>query len=745
LTGVSFTEKLARSAGRHPWRTVAIWLAVFLASFVAVIGLLGSALTSTRHLPGTDSQRGTNLLDQRLPNPKEADEQIVVHSSGATLDDPAFRGEILRLRREIDATGVATAKDPYTSPKESLASADRHAATLPVDVLTTDESQAETDVGKVIKLVQAANGQGRFDVNIVGKFTTERDLGTLSQDDLRHGEVFFGAPVALAVLVLVFGALVGALVPVLMSVLAIVIALGLTAVIGQALPINLFIVNMISGMGLALGIDYSLFVVSRYREERARGRHVLDAIAATGATSSRAVFFSGIVFVLALFGMLLVPNTVLRSLAFGAILVGLVSVAAALTLLPAVLALLGDRVNRLHVPVIGRRLAEGGVGEGRFWSAIVRAVMRRPVVSLVLAGGLLLAAAAPVLDIKYGDSGITDFPTSSVSRQGIDALVANFPRAGSEPAKIVVDGNVGSPEVEAATKRLETRLRTDADFGGSLEVEAHPAQRIALIAAPVAGDPSEPRAKDAVQRLRDEYIPNAFSGVDAKVYVTGTTAESIDSGSVTKTWLPIVIALVLGLSLVLLTVAFRSVVLPVKAILLNLLSVGAAYGLMVLVFVKGYAVGFFGFHHVHAIESWVPLFLFSVLFGLSMDYHVFLLSRIRERFVQTDDNSVAVAYGVGSTARLITGAALIMVAVFTGFAIGDLAMFQQMGFGLAVALIIDATIVRSVLVPAGMQLLGSRNWYLPGWLAWIPDAHLEGGAEHTPDVGPAAPGPATTS
>jgi RND superfamily putative drug exporter len=732
---VFFTERLASIASRRPWLTIGVWLAVLVASGLAVVTLLGSALGSNRKLPGTDSQRGADLIDQRLPRPNEADEQIIVRSSAATVDDAAFRQEITRLRDQVNATRVATAKDPYTDRQEALVSSDRRAATIPVNILTTDETDAETDVEKVINLVKAADGKNGFEVNIVGKFTSEFDQGKLSESDLQNGEFFFGAPVALLILVLVFGALVGAVLPVILAIVAIAIALGLTALIGQVLDVNLFIVNMISGMGLALGIDYSLFVLARYREERARGRDKLEAIAASGATSSRAVFFSGIVYVLALLGMLLVPDSVLRSLAAGAILVGLVAVAGALTLLPALLSLLGDRVNKLHVPVIGRRLAEGGVGEGRFWSGVARAVMRRPVTSLVLAAGLLIAATVPIKDLHYGGSGIKAFPTSSTSRQGFDALVANFPRAGAEPAKIVVDGNVSSQPVRTAIDRLKARMASDQAFLGRAEVETNPAERIALVTAPLAGDPEETRSKDAVHRLRDDYVPSAFSGVDANVYVAGTTAESVDAGDVTKTWLPLTFIFVLGLSFLMLTITFRSIVVSAKAIVLNLLSVGAAYGLMVLVFVDGFAVKFLGFQKVSEIESWVPLFMFSVLFGLSMDYHVFLLSRIRERFAQTGDNSEAVAYGVGSTARLITGAALIMVAVFIGFAIGDLVMFQQMGFGLAVALIIDATIVRSVLVPAAMQLLGSRNWYLPSWLRWIPDVHIEG------EQAPAAPQP----
>jgi RND superfamily putative drug exporter len=284
---------------------------------------------------------------------------------------------------------------------------------------------------------------------------------------------------------------------------------------------------------------------------------------------------------------------------------------------------------------------------------------------------------------------------------------------------------VRSDPVEEAIGRLESSLEADGRYGPAT-LRVSETGDVGVLSVALAGDPEGEPAKEAVNDLRDRFIPAAFSGVEAEVVVTGTTAEAVDAGEIASRWMPIVIALVLGLSFVLLTITFRSLVVPLKAIVLNLLSVGAAYGLMVLVFQKGYGADLLGFQKVETVESWVPLFLFSVLFGLSMDYHVFLLTRIRERFGVTGDNTEAVAYGVGSTARLITGAALIMVAVFTGFAIGDLVMFQQMGFGLAVALILDATIVRSVLVPASMKLLGERNWYLPSWLQWLPHLDAEG-------------------
>ena len=421
------------------------------------------------------------------------------------------------------------------------------------------------------------------------------------------------------------------------------------------------------------------------------------------------MLFSGTVFVIALSGMLLVPSNVMKSLAVGAITVAIVSVVAALTLLPALLGLLGDRINALRLPWLGRNTT----GEGRFWGAVVRKVMRRPVVSLVTFGALLLALALPALGLRLGASGVSTLPNRLESKQGFDALARDFPQQSSSPALIAVVGDVRSPDVRAGIVRLRRELAQDPVFGGGSDLRVTPDGRAAAIGVVVAGDKTGARALDAVRRLRSTEIPRAFRGADVRVLVGGDTADNVDFIDAMNAWLPLVFVYVLGLSFVLLTVVFRSIVVAATSIALNLLSVGAAYGLVILVFLHGVGNGLLGFQRVHAIEAWVPLFLFSVLFGLSMDYQVFLLSRIKERYDRGDSTTEAVTHAVSSTARLITGAALIIVAVFGGFAMGDLVMFQQMGFGVAVALLIDATIIRSVLLPAAMRLLGSWNWYLP--------------------------------
>jgi uncharacterized membrane protein YdfJ with MMPL/SSD domain len=512
-------------------------------------------------------------------------------------------------------------------------------------------------------------------------------------------------------------------VPVLMAIASIVVALGLTALLGQAFELSIFTVNMLTGMGLALGIDYSLFVISRFREERAQGREHFAAIDVVSTTAGRAVVFSGLAFVLAMFGMVLVPDTILRSLAMGAILVGLVSVLASMSLLPALLGLIGDRVNALKIPLIGRSAQAGTASEGRMWSAIVRGVMRRPALTATLSVVFLLALSLPVLSLKLGFAGVRATPDRLVAKQGFIALERYFGVGTLDEVEVVVDGDVSSPAVRSGINLVREKLV--ADFERS-DVEANPEQRIAVISALPTGDSRDEKTYDAVRDLRG-FAHETFEGTGARALVTGETAEALDYFALVRHWLPIVFIFVLGSSFILLMVAFRSIVVPAKAIVLNLLSVGAAYGLLVLVFQKGVGNELFGFQQVDAIEAWVPLFLFSVLFGLSMDYHVFLLSRIRERYLQTGDNEDAVAHGVASTARLITGAALIIIAVFVGFARGDLVMFQQMGFGVAVSLLIDATLIRSVLLPASMKLLGNANWYLPSWLRWLPDLHVEHG------------------
>jgi RND superfamily putative drug exporter len=711
------TERLARASSRHPWRTVGGWLGAIVVALALAVLLLPGNLTTTGHVTGNpESKQAEDLFQSRFrPDRNAVDELIVVRSPTRTVGDPAFHRFVEKLVEQGRAVGVVyRAATYYDTRNPAQVSADRHATLIGI--------QRQADVDRLLSVVKRSDGEDGFIVKMTGEGTLDHDFNDLSQHDLKSGELQFGLPAAFVILILVFGAVVAGLIPLAMAIVAIAVALGLCAPIAAAFSLSVFFVNMLTGMGLALGIDYSLFVVSRYREERANGRVELDAIAAAGATASRAVLFSGTVFVIALSGMLLVPSNIMKSLAIAAIAVGIVSVIAALTLLPALLGLLGDRVNALRVPFIGRNIGSGQ--EGRFWGAVVRGVMRRPLLSLLSFGALLLVAATPAIGLKLGASGVSTLPDRLESKQGYEALQRDFPQVSSSPALIAVEGQVNSPPVRTAIARLRHELARDPVFGAS-DVRYSTNGDTAAIGVQLGGDRTGPAALAAVRHLRSVEIPRAFAGTDAHVVVGGDTADNVDFIDAMNTWLPIVFVFVLGLSFVLLTIVFRSIVIAATSIGLNLLSVGAAYGLVVLVFHHGVGSGLLGFQRIDAIEAWVPLFLFSVLFGLSMDYQVFLLSRIKERYDETGSTTDAVVHGVSSTARLITGAALIIVAVFGGFAMGDLVMFQQMGFGIAVALLIDATIIRSVLLPAAMRLLGDWNWYLPHWLEWLPRIQIE--------------------
>ncbi len=721
------TRTLARASARHPWRVVAAWLGVLAVSFALISTLLSDGLTTEMTFANKpEAVRGADLLEQRLRGPEKTTEAVIVRSDSLGVHDPAFRSFVEDLHDRVSALGPAVVEGAvsyYQTGDQALVSRNGDATVLWV-VMAGDKERAHENVDQLLAVTDGSR-TGGFEVYVAGNASISHDFQKISERDMQKAEVL-DVPVALLILVLVFGAVVAAVVPIALAVFAIIAAIGMTALIGQAFQFSFFVTNMILMMGLAVGIDYSLFIISRFREERVRGFDVVDAISEAGGTASRAVFFSGVTVVLALTGMLIIPTTVFRSLAMGAILVVVFSVLTSLTLLPAVLALLGDQINRLHLPFIQR--AQSAVGEerpGGFWDRVARTVMRHPVIALSIAVVVLVLATLPALSLKTGSAGVSTLPDSLQSKQGFLILQDEFAGGRIYTADIVIDGPTGDARVQQAVAKLQATLAEDTDFGQA-SFEANAAGDLGLLSASMVHDPNSEEAIAAVRRLRSEYIPQAFAGAPARVYVSGATAFNTDFFDLTDRYMPVVFGFVLGLSFVLLTIVFRSLVVPAKALLMNLLSVGSAYGLLVLVSQKGVGADILGFRQVETIEAWLPLFLFSVLFGLSMDYHVFLLSRIRERFDQTNDNTDAVAFGLRSTGKLITGAALIMVAVFSGFAMGDLVMFQQMGFGLGVAVLIDATVVRSLLVPASMKLLGQLNWWLPRHLQWLPRVGIEG-------------------
>jgi RND superfamily putative drug exporter len=721
------TKSLAHFASRHPWKILAVWAVILVAAIFCMSQLLDTAIdTQLRPEVKTESDRVQEIIDREFKPAAGSEFQnfVIINSDSTNVGDSAFRTKVEAITKEVrGAKDVNRAVNFYQTNDRSLVSSDGKTTLIPIAFKGKLDEVDATPAVEAIK----DEGAGGFKVAAYGEAIVDVDFQELSQHDLKEGELKVGLPAALIILLLVFGAIVAASLPLLIAALSIISAMGLAALVGQAYTLSVFVINIITAIGLAVGIDYALFILSRYREERARGLSKYRAIDKSAATASRAVLFSGVAVIVGLSGLAIVPASVMRSLGLGAIMAAAFAVLAALTIFPALLGLFGDRVNSLQIPYFGRAAS---AGEGRFWGHIANIVLRRPVISLVLAVGLLLAAAYPVLDMKTGLNRISSFPESTISRQGFDLYDKAF-GGRIDPVQIVINDNLKSSEVQASVKQLQESMKGSSILGQPEPLVFSSDGRYTLLNVPLMGDPSSKQARDTIWDLRDQQVPQAFKNTNTEVLVGGATAGEADFVNINDKYLPYVLAIVLTLSFLLLIVAFRSIVLPIKAILINLLSVGAAYGLLVLVFQKGVGVDLLGFQQVDTIEAWIPIFLFAILFGLSMDYHVFLLSRIKEHYLELKDNTKAVAFGITSTARLITGAALIIVAVFVGFASGDLVMFQQMGFGLAVALLLDATIIRSVIVPASMKLLGHWNWYLPKWLNWLPNFSPEFSREST--------------
>jgi RND superfamily putative drug exporter len=732
------TAGLARLSARRPWRTVGLWLLVLVLAGMAASTLNDALTTEQRFLNNPESQKGAELLEERLRGQQPITETIVIRSEHATVDDAAFQATVDGLVSDLEAVPDLTRSvvSYYSTDNAALVSEDRHSTIVSV-VLNGDLDKAIARVPDYQAALASAQKVGDYQIYSVGDATLSEAFERISEEDLAKGEMI-GLPVAILILIVLFGALVAAGLPVIVAFVSIFIAMGISALVGKTTDLSFFVVNMIFMIGLAVGIDYALFIISRFREERAKGVEKLDAIAITGGTANKAVLFSGGTVVLALSGMFLVPELTFRSLGIGAVLVVVVAVAASLTLLPAMLSLLGDKIN---FPRLGRKKQAEAVDPHfvtykGFWGRVTKRVMAHPVIALVLSVGLLLAFALPMFDMQRGSSGVSSLPQNTDAAAAYALLERDFPAGMIAPVEIVIDGPSTNNEVEASLANLLAALDDDERFGPAA-VLPNTLGTLTLVSVPLTLEPDNPLAYETIEDLREQIVPAAFAGAPAEVLVAGQVALTQDMNTLAEDYLPIVIAFVLALSFILLTVAFRSIVVPIKALIMNLLSVGAAYGLIVLVFQKGYGADLFGFQTVPMIESWLPLFLFSILFGLSMDYHVFLLSRIKEHYDLTGDNKESVAFGLQSTAKLITGAALIMVVVFAGFAAGRLVMLQQVGFGLAVAILIDATIVRSILVPASMVLLGDRNWYFPTWLGWLPHVTIEGHAPKMPQVGPA--------
>jgi RND superfamily putative drug exporter len=636
---------------------------------------------------------------------------------GKSTKDPAVtaavRDVVSRLER-ID--GVTDVERPH-------ASRDGRSILVGFSLRGTDE-QAEKLVEQPLAAVAATQAAHR-DVRVeqFGEVSATKAIAAQDAKDGKKAQLLSNV-LMLIILLVAFGAVVAAGLPLVLGATAVAAAVGLVGPISHLYALPADVAELMVIIGLAVGVDYAMFYSRRVMEERDRGRAVEDAVAVAAATSGRAVLLSGLTVLTAMAGLLFAGNPIFVGFGVGTMLVVAVALLGSLTFLPAMLAFLGRKnwLEKGRMPFITKR-RHANKGESRVWGAILTRVLKRPLLSTVVASSLLVALALPALSMQFKNPGFEGYSRSQPVMQTHDRLQAAFP-GGAVPATVVVKADdVTAAPVQAAIQQLHDQALATGELSEPSRVEISPDNTVAVVALSVKGSGTDAASERSLEALRSEVVPATVGKLaGAEVAVTGVTAGSKDFIDAMASRAPLVFAFVLSLAFILLLVTFRSIVVPIKAIVLNLLSVGAAYGILKLVFQDGHGAGVLDFQSVGGVAPVIPLFLFVILFGLSMDYHVFILSRVREAVNRGMSNDDAVAHGLKSTAGVVTSAALVMVAVFGSFALASDQLAKQIGVGLAVAILIDATIIRAVLLPATMKLLGERNWYLPQRLSWLPKA-----------------------
>ena len=708
----NLAARMARWSGRH--RKVAIfgWLGLMAALFAfSMVSPMNMIIYETSG-PG-ESGRADKILYEDLEQP--AGERVLVQSTELTASSLPFRTVVREVVETVGSLDeVASVVSPYGQGQTGLVSADQASALVPVEFAGPSEDAGDK-TGAVVAAVAAI--QAAHPDFYVGSFgeSTNKALNDSAADDLKTAGMY-SVPLTLLILLIAFGSLVAAGIPLLLGLSAVLGTLGLVSIVSDLVPMSTSTSALVLLIGLAVGVDYSMFYLKREREERAGGRSEGAALEAAAATSGHAVLVSGVTVIVAMSGMLLTRDATFASFGIATMMVVAVAMLGSLTVLPAVLSKLGDRVERGRVPFIGRLRRTDG--EGRIWGAILDRVLRRPLVSVVLACGLLLAIAAPALQMTTVQPGIDTFPQHLLTTY--NRLEAAFP--GTQiSAAVVVKANVESPEVQAEIQALTDAAVDTEVMNQPVDVSVNSEGTVAVVSIPVEGNGSDGPSNAALDALRDDIVPATVGSLDdTEVAVTGMTAQTRDFDAQMNTTAPLVFGFVLLLAFFLMLVTFRSLVIATKAVLLNLLSVAAAYGVLVLVFQEGWGKRLLGFDATGGIDPFLPILLFVILFGLSMDYHVFILSRVRESYDDGLTTQAAVAHGIKTTAGVVTSAAIVMVGVFSIFGVLQAMIFKQFGVGLAAAILIDATIIRAVLLPASMSLLDRWNWYLPGWLQWLP-------------------------
>jgi uncharacterized membrane protein YdfJ with MMPL/SSD domain len=720
-------DNLAARAGRWSaahWKTAVIgWIVFVLAAFSLTFFVQSRDLTSAEASTG-DSKVAEEII-AGAGFPEHAGESVIVQHPGLRAGDAPFVAVVRDVAGRLGATANVEDLESPTGPGgQGLVSRDGHSALVTFQVPGSDSQTSERIEPIMAEVRSLQRAHPGFAIEEFGDASANHELDRTVGADLTRAEQL-SLPVTLLVLVVAFGALVAASIPVVLAFTAVLATFGLSALTSHLIPGDDVTASVTLLIGMAVGVDYSLFYLRREREEVAAGRDRASALRIAAATSGQAVLISGATVIVALAGMLLAGDATFASIAVATMTVVLVAMVGSLTVLPALLSKLGNRVERGRIPWLGKRLERRrGRQQAGVWSWILDRVLRRPLVSAVAATVVLLLLALPALDLRTKTTGLADLPKDLPIIKTYERIQAAFPGS-SVPAVVALRApDVTAPPVRAAIDDLHRRAVASGRMSEPVQVQVNPSRTVALIDVPLRGDGENATSMRALDTLRGEIVPATVGTLPgARVGVTGDTASSSDFSRLMHDRSPLVFAFVLGLAFLLLLLTFRSIVIPIKSILLNLLSVGASYGVLVGVFQRGWGASLLGVESGGSITSWLPLLLFVVLFGLSMDYHIFILSRVKELVDRGQPTERAVETGIKATAGTVTSAAAVMVAVFAIFAGLRLIDLKQVGVGLAVAVLLDATVIRGVLLPAAMALLGEWNWYLPSWLRWLPRLH----------------------
>jgi len=721
-TPKGLAARLGGWSARHKKSVLAGWFVFVALAMLVSMFVPANKLTKADQFTG-ESGRAEKTLESSFPKP--ASEMVLIHSSSLTTDDAAFARGISQTAAGFAALPVVDhLRAPGRGDDTGLVSKDRHSALITFTI-KGDAATASNRIAPVVAAVKdAQRSNPALRIEEFGDATSGAQLDKKVQSDLHKAETM-SLPITLLILVIAFGAIVAAGVPVLLAISAVLATIGLVSIPSQIFPIDDNASIVITLIGMAVGVDYSLFYLKREREERASGHDQQTALAIASATSGRAILVSGFTVMVAMAGQFLTGDKGSTSFAVGTIMVVAVAMLGSLTALPAALALLGRHVDKGRIRVPFRRRAARRQ-ESRIWGAVLTRVLRRPAAAAALSLAILLAIASPALHFRVHNTGINDLPPGLPGIAVLKHVEKAFPSTDTPATVVITADDTRDPAVRSAITDLEQRAVASGAVHQPIDITRDSTGTVAVLSMPLAGDGTDSASKQALTTLHDRLIPATLGTVDnVTVNVTGQTAIDRDQSTMLSRNTPLVFGFVLTLAFVLLMVTFRSIVIPVKAIILNLLSVAAAYGVLVAVFQDGHGSSLLGFTPTGGVAPWLPLFLFVILFGLSMDYHVFILSRIKELVDSGMSTEDAVSEGIKSTAGTVTSAALVMVGVFSIFMTLSIVDLKEFGVGLAAAVLIDATIIRGVLLPASMQLLGDWNWYLPKPLRWLPRFQIE--------------------